>query len=71
MIRQGNKLIRINPSDPRELQHSDNDGSSWYRLVFESFRFLSLMDNGSELLAETSNGLYYSPNEGATWYRRS
>jgi len=28
------------------------------------------MDNGSELLAETSDGLYYSTSEGASWYHR-
>jgi len=29
------------------------------------------MDNGSELLAETSDGLYYSTTEGRTWSYRS
>lgn len=71
MIRLGNRLIRINPNDPRELQYSDNNGSYWYSLYSQNLRFLSLMDNGSELLAETSDGLYYSTNEGSYWYRRS
>lgn len=71
MIRLRNKLIRINPNDPRELEYSDNNGYSWHRITSENFRFLDLMDNGSELLAETSDGLYYSTNEGMSWHRRS
>ena len=71
MIRLRNRLIRINPNDPRELQDSESNGNSWYRLTYQNFRFLDLMDNGSELLAETSDGLYYSTNEGMSWYRRS
>lgn len=71
MIRLGNKLIRINPNDPRELQHSDNNGVYWFPLFSHNVRFLSLMDNGSELLAETSDGLYYSVNGGIFWFRRS
>ena len=70
MIRLGNRLIRINPNDPRELQYSDSGGSSWSYLTSEPFRFLSLMDNGSELLAETSDGLYYSTSEGQGWSYR-
>ena len=71
MIRLRNKLIRINPNDPRELLFSENDGTTWFRLTSENFRFLDLMDNRHELVAETSNGLYFSTNEGRTWFRRS
>ena len=71
MIRLGNRLIRINPNDPRELQYSDTNGNYWSSLCSKNFRFLSLMDNGSELLAETSDGLYYSTTEGSYWSRRS
>ena len=71
MIRLGNRLIRINPNDPRELEYSDSSGSSWWHLTTQNFRFLSLMDNGHELLAETSDGLYYSTSEGQSWYYRS
>ncbi len=71
MIRLENRLIRINPNDPRELQYSDDNGYSWRYLTAQNFRFLSLMDNGSELLAETSDGLYYSTGDGQSWHYRS
>jgi len=32
--------------------------------------FLNLQDAGSELLANTSNGLYYSKNAGRSWAKR-
>lgn len=70
MIRLGNRIIRINPNDPRELQYSESSGSYWTNLCSQHFRFLSLMDNGSELLAETSEGLYYSTSGGLYWTRR-
>ena len=71
MIRLRNRLIRINPNDPRELEYSESNGGSWFRLTSENFRFLDLMDNGHELLAETSDGLYYSTSGGGSWFRRS
>ena len=70
MIRLRNRLIRINPNDPRELLYSESDGRSWFRLASENFRFLDLMDNGHELLAETSKGIYYSTSGGQSWFYR-
>ena len=32
--------------------------------------FLNLQDSGTDLLANTSKGLYYSRNEGRSWVRR-
>ena len=33
-------------------------------------QFLNLQDNGREIIATTSNGLYRSENEGKTWLKR-
>ena len=73
MINYGGELIRISPKDNRRLEHSKNNGLSWYLLCSGSNvygKFLDLMDNGNEILATTERGLYYSKNKGMSWYLR-
>lgn len=72
MIRRGKELLRIHPTQKTVLEVSTNDGRSWstrYRGTSQG-EFLDLMDNGSEILAQTSKGLFYSTNEGRSWNRR-
>jgi hypothetical protein len=33
--------------------------------------FEDLTDNGKEILATTSKGIYYSTNDGRSWFKRS
>lgn len=68
MINRGKELIRINPSKNR-IEYSTNDGRSWIQRCASSSagEFHTLTDNGKEILAQTSKGLYYSTNEGRSW----
>ncbi|MCK9339921.1 MAG: hypothetical protein PHQ33_03750 [Bacteroidales bacterium] len=72
MIKFGEELIRINSKDARHLEYSKNGGTTWlvrYNGI-TCGNFYDLMDNGSELLAQTEKGLYYSKNKGITWLFR-
>lgn len=73
MIRIGKKLIRISPRDSGKLECSVNEGRVWQTISHGSpcGKFLDLFDNGSEILARTEKGLYFSRNEGRVWTRRS
>jgi len=72
MITLKGKLIRINPTKTTQLQFSSNDGRTWNTRYAgpSAGEFSSLMDNGKEILANTSKGLYYSSNECRTWNKR-
>ncbi|RRJ98931.1 hypothetical protein Ga0100231_001200 [Opitutaceae bacterium TAV4] len=72
MIHRGRELIRINPDNEQKLEYSTNDGRSWTpRYTGASCGdFEDLLDNGKEILATTSKGLYYSVNDGRSWSRR-
>ncbi len=73
MIQRGKELIRINPSNKQKIEYSTNEGISWIsRYSSNSCReFDDLIDNGNELLAMTSKGVYFSRNEGRSWIKRS
>lgn len=72
MIQRGRELIRINPDDDRKLDYSTNDGRNWMPRYTgaNSGDFEELTDNGREILATTSKGLYYSTNDGRNWMKR-
>jgi len=73
MINRGKELIRISPKASNKLEYSINDGKTWtVRYSGTSCgNFQDLTDNGREILAQTSKGLYYSTNEGRVWVKRS
>ncbi len=72
MINRGRELIRISPEYPYEIEYSTNGGQSWNRRYSASYsnEFLDLVDNGKEIVAQMSDGLYYSTNEGQSWNLR-
>ena len=71
MLNRGKELIRIDPSNNNRLQCSTNDGRSWITICNNhAFEFQDLTDNGKEILATTSKGLYVSTNEGRGWSKR-
>ena len=72
MIKKGNEFIRINPKQTNKIEFSTNDGRTWNSRYSGSLYgdFIDLTDNGKEILAQTSKGLYYSSNEGRTWNKR-
>ena len=72
VINRGKELIRINPSK-NTIEYSTTNGSTWHtRHSGSSYGELSdLIDNGKEILATTSKGIYYSKTNGSTWYKRS
>ena len=73
LIHRGKELIRICPKDAHKIEYSTNDGRTWHiRCSSSSYgEFQDLTDNGKEILAQTSKGLYYSTNDGRTWHKRS
>lgn len=73
MIKRGKELIRISPKSATKIEYSTNDGRTWIPRYSSSMYgdFEDLMDNGREILAQTSKGLYCSTNEGRTWFKRS
>lgn len=72
MINRGNELIRICPNNENKVEYSTNGGRSWISRYSGSScgEFEDLTDNGNEILATTSKGLYYSTNEGRSWIKR-
>lgn len=74
MISRGRELIRISPKDNKRLEYSTNGGVFWTTRFAGQSRlgaFFDLMDAGHEMLATTSEGLFYSTNNGQTWVLRS
>ena len=71
MINYGSEMIRINPAK-NQLEYSTNQGRTWSLRYNGSSagNFITLMDGGTELLAQTDKGLYYSTNSGRTWSLR-
>ena len=73
MINRGKELIRIDPKNNQKIQFSTNDGRSWSGRFGGGSGwgdFQDLTDNGNEILATTSKGLYVSKNEGRSWSKR-
>lgn len=71
MINRGAELIRIN-SAKRCLEYSKDGGRYWHhRCTFTPAvgDIEDLTENGNEILATTSKGLYYSKDEGRYWHR--
>ena len=73
MIQRGKELIRINPSNKQKIEYSTSDGRTWHTRYSGSScgDFNDLIDNGKEILAQTTKGLYYSTSDGRTWHKRS
>ena len=73
MIKKDNELIRISTKQANKIEYSTNEGRSWMTRYSGSSAgdFHDLTDNGKEILANTSKGLYYSTNDGRSWMKRS
>lgn len=74
MLNFEGRLIRINPTNAKQLQYSTNNGLSWHVKSNASSSmgsFIELMDGGGELIARCEKGLYYSTNEGLSFHFRS
>ena len=65
MILQGRELIRIN-TQKNYIEYSTNDGRSWHTRYTGTHagNFIDLLDYGSEIIACTSKGIYFSMNKG-------
>ncbi len=73
MIIKNRELIRISPKNKRKIEVSSNNGGSWMTRcagTANTGEFLDLVDNGSEIIATTENGLFVSSNNGESWIRR-
>ena len=65
MILHGRELIRIN-TQKNYIEYSTNDGRSWHTryTCTHAGNFIDLLDYGSEIIACTSKGIYFSMNKG-------
>lgn len=68
MIQHGQELIRIN-TQKNTIEYSKNGGAMWNTRYSGSLcgTFHDLFDNGREILACTSKGVYYSSSNGSNW----
>jgi photosystem II stability/assembly factor-like uncharacterized protein len=73
MIEVDGKLIRISPKDSHKIECSTDGGRSWSQRYNSSSvgDFEDLTDNGDEIIATTSKGLYSSKDGGRSWSFRS
>lgn len=73
IIQRGKEWIRINTQN-NSIECSKDGGRSWHiRFVNISGGkgiFVDLFDNGSEILACTSKGVFSSKDEGHSWQSR-
>ena len=65
MILHGRELIRIN-TQKNYIEYSTNDGRIWHTRYTGTHagNFIDLLDYGSEIIACTSKGIYFSMNKG-------
>ena len=70
MITYGNELLRIVTS--KGIYRSTDEGRNWSARYMSSScgEFLSLTDNGGEVLANTTKGLYRSKDGGRNWSKK-
>lgn len=65
-------LLRIN-TEKNCVEYSKNNGKTWNKqgsVGSNAGDLLDLMDSGTELLATTTKGLYYSKNKGLTFNKK-
>ena len=73
MIQHGSEIIRIN-TQKNTIEYSKDGGRSWHIRFFNISGgkgiFVDLFDNGSEILACTSKGVFSSKDDGHSWHSR-
>ena len=71
IIQRGSELIRIN-TQKNTIESSKDGGRSWHNRFTSSLAgyFNDLFDNGTEILACTSKGVFSSKDEGHSWHSR-
>jgi hypothetical protein len=73
MVKTGSRLIRIKPNSPKELEYSEDGGNCWNYLnvQVDGAEIFELTSQNNEIIAATSNGIYYSNDGyGNYWSRR-
>ena len=73
MIQHGSEIIRIN-TQKNTIEYSKDGGRSWHIRFFNISGgkgiFVDLFDNGSEILACTSKGVFSSKDGRHSWHSR-
>ena len=73
MIQHGSEIIRIN-TQKNTIEYSKDGGRSWHIRFFNISGgkgiFVDVFDNGSEILACTSKGVFSSKDDGHSWHSR-
>ena len=69
----GKEMLRISPKNPNHVEYSYNGGRSWLvrYLGLTAGQFRDLQIVGSEIMALTSKGTFFSKTQGRTWLFRS
>lgn len=73
IIVAGKEMLRISPKNAYHIEYSYNGGRSWLvrYLGNTAGQFTDLQVVGSEIIALTSKGTFYSKTQGRTWLFRS
>ena len=71
MIQYGSELLRINTQN-NTIECSKDGGRSWHIRFSSECKgiFVDLFDNGTEILACTSKGVFSSKDDGHSWQSR-
>lgn len=71
IIQRGKEWIRINTQN-NTIESSKDGGRSWHTRFSSDCKgiFVDLFDNGTEILACTSKGIFSSRDEGHSWHSR-
>jgi hypothetical protein len=72
MILEEKQMMRISTTTKTKIEYSTNGGMIWMaRSASASYvDFQDLINNGKDILANTSKGLYYSTTDGMSWHNR-
>jgi len=65
------RLLRINPDNSTKIETSMTGGKNWSCIHSSSYpgHFEDLMVNGSQILANTDRGLFFS-SDGVNWNKK-
>lgn len=68
----GREMLRISPKNACHIEYSYNGGRSWLvrYIGTTAGQFTDLQIVGSEIIALTSKGAFYSKTQGRTWLFR-
>ncbi|WP_428063864.1 hypothetical protein [Candidatus Avelusimicrobium fimicolum] len=73
IVQVGNEILRISPKNPCHIEYSYNGGRSWLSRYIGTVAgpFKDLQTVGTQLVALSAKGIFYSKDQGRTWLLKS